>query len=416
MPPFARTTTTTKPAECRLDRSVDRLLDAVDDIRRAGEDAQALLQANPDVLMRLDVEGVVRLSNAAVFDLLGLNADDVLTRNVTEFVLPEDAGSVHRAMAEADGCNRPVWATVRLCPPYDVWVEIAFRKVGPQGRHPAGFVASIRDKTAHMEEMQRLAEARDGAFAASQAKSQFLAGMSHELRTPLNAIIGFSEVMSKQMFGAIHEPHYCEYVQLIHESGEHLLELINGVLDLSKIEAGKFEIHPEPVALVLAIEESLRFVKLSAERLRIALTMSIADGMPDVYADHRALRQCLINLLANAIKFTPDGGAVSVTAALVDGGVEIAVSDTGIGISAEDLAHLGTPYVQARTRSGEEGTGLGLSLVKALVALHGGNVAIESAPGKGTKVRMRFPNAISGTSDGVRTPANTAAQPLRGAA
>jgi cell cycle sensor histidine kinase DivJ len=244
--------------------------------------------------------------------------------------------------------------------------------------------------------------------------------MSHELRTPLNAIIGFSEVMTHEMFGPIGAARYLEYARLIHESGGHLLALINGVLDMSKIEAGKFELHEELYDLAQDAEQALRFVRLQAERKGVALKMSIAPGAKTIFADRRAVKQILLNLLANAVKFTPRGGEIWVAAARDDGGIELAVADTGVGIPERDLRRLGKPFEQAsdqRIRV-EEGTGLGLSLVKALATLHGGDIRIQSTQGEGTVVRVKLPRAAVNDVATQAEPDNLqeTGAPLKGAA
>jgi cell cycle sensor histidine kinase DivJ len=217
--------------------------------------------------------------------------------------------------------------------------------------------------------------------------------MSHELRTPLNAIIGFSEMMTREMFGTI-GPRYQEYSRLIHESGSHLLELINSVLDMSKIEAGKFEVNEELFDLEETALSAVRFLRIPAERAGVALKLAIAPGARLVFADKRAVKQILVNLLSNGVKYTPPGGEVRVTAR-TGRGVEIVVSDTGTGISKRDLERLGKPFEQvenAETR-GKEGTGLGLALVKSLALMHGGEAVLESALGEGTTVIIRLPHA-----------------------
>ncbi|HUO93098.1 MAG TPA: HAMP domain-containing sensor histidine kinase, partial [Rhizomicrobium sp.] len=210
-----------------------------------------------------------------------------------------------------------------------------------------------------------------------------------------NAIIGFSEVMSHEMFGALGGPRYLEYSRLIHESGNHLLELINGILDMSKIEAGKFELSEEVFDLNAVAEAAVRFLKLPAERAGVALKTAIAQDTSFIFADKRAVKQILVNLLSNGVKFTPRGGEVCVRSRLDATGVEIAVVDTGVGIPEKDLIRLGQPFEQVdgeHTRK-KEGTGLGLSLVKALAAMHGGEAAIQSALGVGTTVKVRLPYA-----------------------
>ena len=231
-------------------------------------------------------------------------------------------------------------------------------------------------------------------MSASRAKSAFLANMSHELRTPLNAIIGFSELMTREIFGGLGNARYQEYSQLIHDSGGHLLELINGVLDMSKIEAGKFELYEEISIWTKWPYLRVRFVKLAAERGGVALVAYRSRRrLRHIFADKRAVKQILVNLLSNGVKFTPRGGEVALDARVTDEGVEIMVRDTGTGIAQSDLGKLGKPFEQAEGAAmrAKEGTGLGLALVKSLAAMHGGEVVLESALGVGTTVMCACP-------------------------
>jgi cell cycle sensor histidine kinase DivJ len=243
--------------------------------------------------------------------------------------------------------------------------------------------------------------------------------MSHELRTPLNAILGFSEVMTHEMFGPLGGLRYREYAGLIHESGGHLLELINGILDMSKIEAGKFEIAEEMFDLGEVATQAMRFVKLQADRKGVVLKTIIAEDCGTIFADKRALKQMLVNLLSNGVKFTPRGGEVRLSALRDGAAVQIAVRDTGVGISAEDLQRLGRPFeqVDAAHVKTQEGTGLGLALVKALAAMHAGEATIESKLGHGTTVRLRLPHAAV-SADGVPLATDAQSPPvsLKGAA
>jgi cell cycle sensor histidine kinase DivJ len=220
--------------------------------------------------------------------------------------------------------------------------------------------------------------------------------MSHELRTPLNAILGFSEVMTHQIFGPVGAPRYLEYARLIHESGAHLLSLINAVLDMSKIEAGRYTLKLEIFELEDSLALAADFVRLQAEQGGVTLRHSISPEVRHVRADKRALLQMLINLLSNGVKFTPRGGTVSAAACRTPSGLEISVSDSGIGIAAADLHRLGRPFEQIESEytKAKEGTGLGLALVRGLVNLHGGTMTIESAMGEGTTVRILLPHGI----------------------
>jgi cell cycle sensor histidine kinase DivJ len=197
------------------------------------------------------------------------------------------------------------------------------------------------------------------------------------------------------MFGPVGSPKYLEYSKLIHESGGHLLDLINGILDMSKIEAGKFELFEEVFDLNEIAGQAVRFVKLQAERSGVVLKLSVAPGAHKIFADKRAVKQVLINLLTNGVKFTPRGGDVRVIAARDQHGIELAVSDSGVGISARDLERLGRPFEQVESEQvrSKEGTGLGLALVKAFAAMHGGEAVIESVLGEGTTVRVLLPFA-----------------------
>ena len=231
------------------------------------------------------------------------------------------------------------------------------------------------------------------AEAANQAKSEFLANMSHELRTPLNAINGFSEIMAGEMFGPLGDARYKGYAADILKSGQHLLSLINDILDMAKIEAGKMTLHYEPVDLTEVCEDAIRLMRGKAQDSGLTLTLRASD-LPEIDADYRGLKQVMLNLISNAVKFTPEGGEITVSlAALGQARVRVAVTDTGIGIAAEDLARLAQPFEQVEGQHSKttQGTGLGLSLTKALIELHQGQMVMESEPGVGTTVSFDIP-------------------------
>ena len=231
------------------------------------------------------------------------------------------------------------------------------------------------------------------AEAANQAKSEFLANMSHELRTPLNAINGFSEIMAGELFGPLGDAKYKGYAADILKSGQHLLSLINDILDMAKIEAGKMTLHYEPVSLTELCEDAIRLMRGKAQDSGLTLSLQAPD-LPEIDADYRGLKQVMLNLISNAVKFTPEGGEITVSLArLGQNRVRIAVTDTGIGIAAEDLTRLAQPFEQVEGQHSKttQGTGLGLSLTKALIELHQGEMLMESEPGAGTTVSFDIP-------------------------
>ena len=255
-----------------------------------------------------------------------------------------------------------------------------------------------------VEDLAReLEEARDEALrkrfeaeTANASKTAFLANMSHELRTPLNAILGFSEIIAKECFGSVGSPRYVEYAGDIHSSGSHLLSLINDLLDVAKIEAGRMEIQPELLEPIKTFESALKLVSAKAREHRQELVIRSDPDAPELYADERALKQILINLVSNAVKFTPEGGRITVLGSRARcGGFQIMVEDNGPGIPREKLDRIFKPFSQVDNRYDRQGggTGLGLALVRGLTELHGGRAWLESEPGKGCRAYVIFPQA-----------------------
>ncbi|MGJ8570644.1 MAG: sensor histidine kinase [Hoeflea sp.] len=265
----------------------------------------------------------------------------------------------------------------------------------------SGVLAQSRDISAEVADHVRASAVVEEAESSNDSKTRFLAAVSHELRTPLNAIIGFSDILAREMFGKFSDERQREYVGLIHQSGQHLLSLVNTMLDMSKIEAGRYEVFVEAFPIADVIDNCDAMLRLQASNRGVTLTRRLARGADtDVVADRSAVQQILINLVGNAIKFTEAGGVVNVDAAIRDGRLQLVVSDTGIGICAEKLGRIGEPFVQAQNELGRqyEGTGLGLSLVKGLVDLHGGDFTIESSEGEGTVVTISLPADGSGAN------------------
>jgi cell cycle sensor histidine kinase DivJ len=348
-----------------------------------------------DLITRHSPDGCIRFASPASLALIGRLPEEINGMALASLAHPSEADAVQAALMEASYYGRAGTAEARLKHKdgHYVWTEVRCRPARAVESAPADIVAVTRDISRAKEQEQALVEARDEALAASRAKSRFLANMSHELRTPLNAIIGFSEMTMREMFGPV-GPRYQEYARLVHESGNHLLDLINSVLDMSKIEAGKFELGEELFDLQEAAQSALRFLKIPAERAGVALKLDIAPGARLVFADRRAIKQILVNLLSNGVKYTPPGGEVRVSARALHG-IEIEVRDTGTGISKADLERLGRPFEQVENSEvrAKEGTGLGLALVKSLAQMHGGEAVLESALGEGTTVTVRLPNA-----------------------
>ncbi|MBP2313237.1 sensor histidine kinase [Azospirillum soli] len=263
--------------------------------------------------------------------------------------------------------------------------------LGPEkteGGSPAALIAELRARETEARAARREAE------RASRAKSEFLAHMSHELRTPLNAVLGFAELLLDETFGPLGSARYRAYAEDIHQSGAHLLALINDILDLSRIEAGRMELREEGVDVAETARQTTAMVAEQAIERGVILASDLSDDMPLLLGDSRALKQMLLNLLSNAIKFTPAGGQVLLTASqLPDGGIGLMVADTGVGIAEENIARVLEPFGRGdiATARQSEGTGLGLPIVKRLMELHGGRLDLASEPGVGTTAILIFP-------------------------
>lgn len=374
----------------------------------ASEERYRLLAENVNDMITLhDHRGRVMFASQAARQLLGATAPAVLGDGLFEHVHVGDRPAYLSALNRCRANNEPISVEFRLRRggssdnAYYAWVEMRCRPM-PQtdGLDQSAVVAVTRDISQHKEYEANLLRARGEAEGASRAKSQFLASMSHELRTPLNAIIGFSEILERELFGKLGEERYRDYARLIHESGEHLLGVVNGILDMSKIEAGKFSIVREPFCVGDLVKSCCDVLRHTAETKGLTLTTRVADSLPELAADKRACKQMLLNVISNAIKFTEKGGWVRVAASVEGENMVFAVTDNGIGIAEKDLPRLGDPFVQAASSYDRsyEGAGLGLSVVRGLAQLHGGSLGLESTLGKGTTVRIVLPLEVEAES------------------
>jgi cell cycle sensor histidine kinase DivJ len=374
----------------------------------AEEDRYRLLARNmSDVITRHDCNGVVLFVSPAAEPLFGAPVRELTGHGLFDRVHVADRPAFLTALTNsaADGTEQSVEFRVRRDPSGSVrgtarfiWVEMRCRPLDrTAGDAPdtksREVVAVIRDITERKEQEQALERARADSERANAAKSRFLATMSHELRTPLNAIIGFSEMLTKEGELRLDAHRRNEYAKLINDSGNHLLAVVNGILDMSKLETGDFEIRPEPFMLGPVIAGCCDLLALKASEAGLELIIDSAPDLPEMVADKRAMKQILINLVSNAIKFTNRGGRVTVTARPEGARIMLVVEDNGIGIGEEDLPRLGDPFFQARGSYDRrhDGSGLGLSIVKGLVALHGGEFAISSRIGEGTRIEIRMP-------------------------
>ena len=379
------------------------------------EDRYRLLARNmSDVISRHRRNGAVQFISPAVETMLGAPVSRLLGHGLFDRVHVADRPAYLTALSDAarGGEARSVEFRLRRDAPRGgarghngqgdfIWVEMRCRPLEQAAEvavsSEAEVVAVMRDVTDRKIQEQALDLARTAAEQADASKTRFLATMSHELRTPLNAIIGFSEMIVQEDVLMIDAIRRKEYAQLINDSGQHLLSVVNGILDMSKMETGNFEISPEPFAPRAALINCCNLLALKARENAIDLVTRAPEDLPVMTGDPRAFKQIVLNLVANAIKFTERGGSVTVSAAVEGPRLVLRVTDTGVGISADDLKRIGDPFFQAGKtyQRRHEGTGLGLSIVKSLVALHAGEMSVQSKLDEGTTVTVALPLAFT---------------------
>jgi cell cycle sensor histidine kinase DivJ len=387
-----------------------------------------------DVMVRHRRDGAVEFVSPAAESLLGVAPADLAGQRLFERVHVADRPAYLTALSNAARGSDEASVEFRIrrdrvgeaaarhrAAPDFIWIEMRCRALaGTSGQATSGqgttrqgttrqgateVVSVLRDITGRKRQAEALEAARAEAERAGAAKARFLATMSHELRTPLNAIIGFSEMMTQEATLPLDAARRHEYARLINESGRHLLSVVNDILDLSRLESGHAEFAPEPFAPRPALLHCCDLLALKARDRGIDLSALAPEDLPQVTGDPRAFKQIVINLVSNAIKFTERGGEVRVSASADRAALTLRVSDTGIGIAPDDLKRIGDPFFQAATpyQRRHEGTGLGLSIVKSLVAMHGGEIGIDSKLGEGTRISVVLPlRAATGAAGKVR--------------
>jgi len=370
------------------------------------EERYRLLARNmSDVISRHRRNGAIEFISPAAEAMLGMPVAQLVGHGLFDRVHVADRPAYLTALSDAARgevrsvefrLRREIGGTERSQVDF-IWIEMRCRPLEQDGgrdvTHEPEVVAVMRDITDRKIQEQALDHARSAAEAADAAKTRFLATMSHELRTPLNAIIGFSEMIAQEQVLMLDAARRKEYAQLINDSGQHLLSVVNGILDMSKMESGNFEISPEPFAPRAALLHCCNLLALKARENGIDLITDAPQDLPVMTGDPRAFKQIVLNLVSNAIKFTERGGQVTVAANVSGAHLFLRISDTGVGIAPDDLKRIGAPFFQAGKtyQRRHEGTGLGLSIVKGLVALHLGELTVQSKLGEGTAVTIKLP-------------------------
>ena len=371
--------------------------------------SQALAKTLDGPVIGFDRDGLVDHVTSHCEDMLGVGPGDLDGRGLFEHVHVADRPAFLKLVADA--AHQPGIQIGRLRlrsgtahvnaagqpEPRHIEVEMRAHRIATDRCEPGdsatGVVARVSEVPAVAPQTGDIDDAQQSVEAATRSRDEFLANMSHELRTPLNAIIGFSEMLASQTIRPVEESKQREYARIIHQSGQHLLSVVNSILDMSKIQSGTFALFPEPFEVAQLVDQCCDMMRLKAESGRVEMIRDMPDSIADVLGDRRACKQILINLLSNAVKFTPEHGRVTIRLRPEGTSLCITVADTGIGIGKADLSRLGDPFFQARSSISRpyEGTGLGLSVVRGLIDLHGGSLAIDSELGTGTTVTVRLP-------------------------
>ena len=382
---------------------------------RRGEERYRLLAENAtDMITRHSANGAVSFASRAAERLIAAPVEALYGDGLLERIHPVDRPAFLTAISRAAHRGTATSVEFRLrdeARPRDpeaalasgggtAWLEMRCRPLCPDEAEPDGgrrqAVAVSRDITERKAHEEALLRMRNEAEAANRAKSRFLAAMSHDLRTPLNAVIGFADILCERDIGDLPAEQRREYPRIIRQSGERLLGLVNDIVDVSRLETGSFEINPQPLDVADLVESCRQAMAADAERTGLELRAELPEAMPEIVADEAACRRILLNLVANAIKFSEPDGSVTLSAQFNRTSVTLSVADTGIGIAPDELPRLAAPFAQADaslTRA-HDGAGLGLSMAQGLARLHGGSMKIESEPGAGTRVSVTLPLAL----------------------
>ena len=386
---------------------------AMDVLTRSEAQYRLMADNATDLITCHDVNGAVTFASGALETLCDSASDEIAGQCLVDLIHVADRPAYLHAFSTTIETGQAVTAEFRVAskvsrdhgeiPEYR-WVEMRCRRL-PAAELLGGrgeIVAIMRDVTERKNYQLELIKSRDQADAANLAKTHFLAKVSHELRTPLNAIIGFSDILKAELSEVDGNAQRVEYTGLINQSGAHLLDVVDGLMNMSKLEAGEFEINPEEFKLNDCVRTIIDTMRPMADTAKVQLSTTETDGDVEIFADQRAVRQMLLNLISNAIKFTPEGGEVTISTLSRDGATGFCVSDTGVGIPADVMPRITDAFIQADNgfdRS-HDGTGLGLSVVKGFVELHGGRLHIDSAIGRGTRVSVVLPDHEGARSTG----------------
>jgi len=354
------------------------------------------IEQSPSMVFITDTDGTIEYVNPIFVEMTGYAPDEAIGKNPrilkSEDTLPEVHEDLWKTILSGENWRHEIRNKCKDGSYF--WASVTISPICTTGGETSHFVAVHEDITQRKETEKRLKEAKEQAELANRAKSEILANTSHELRTPLNAIIGFSGALKEGIFGAPANEKQLEYIKDIHSSGEHLLELINDILDVAAIEAGKLELHEEPVDVRKLANACTRMITPRAEKQEVCLSVIVEKELPRIYVDERRAKQILLNLLSNAVKFTNAAGEVSLSAGVGEGEwFFFSVIDTGIGMDQLEIAKALTQFgqVDSKLARRHEGTGLGLPLTQGLIELHGGVLELTSEVGVGTTATVRFP-------------------------